>query len=411
MALDSDDHDQSGAWSKRASVAAVPTRRPTRVYTPSPAARALAEKPKAAARLSSAAQPTAYQAEVIPEPDYPSCERLVTPPVLPKAHSPQPAMERLATLLESALAAVVTMQDSHLTAPTYPDRITATLTALVKRIVLPAPDSTRTAVVQPAHAPSASSPSPTHDTPPPMPMSTQHPSVPLASPPSSPRHPPSRRSSAPLQPHVPTDRPGPPDARFASHFTLRFPKHDVPIRLTKTPAALVEQLNLCCKSTSSYTPGRGGFAGLRWTANGNLVVHTYGAFTAQNARDDEKQTIENVVQRNCEPSLRPVLELNDPWFGVVLHGIPAADVLAAKAQSPYRFPNELTNTLGIPSSSLKDVRLLCPDGDANRVEHVSTRVMITDYSAAVRIINAGANILGHHVRASWYRPRTRSKKV
>ncbi|KAL1683263.1 hypothetical protein EV122DRAFT_273386 [Schizophyllum commune] len=411
MALDSDHHDQSGAWSKRSSVAAAPTRRPTRVHTPSPAARALAEKLKTAARLPSAGQPTAYEAEVTPEPDHPSCERPVTPPILPKAHSPQPAMERLATLLESALAAVVTMQDTHPTTPTYPDRITTTLTALVKRVAPPPPDSTRTAVAQPAHAPSAPSPSPTRDTPSPTPITAQHTSVPPTPPPPSPRHPPSRRSSAPRQPRATTDTLHLPDARHASHFTLRFPKHDGPIRLTQTPAALLEQLNLCCKSASSYTPGRGGFAGLRWTSNGNLVIHTYGAFKAQNARDNEKQTIENVVQRSCEPSLRPVLELNDPWFGVVLHGIPAADVLAAMAQSPFRFPNELATTFGIPTSSLKDVRLLCPDGDAHRVGHVSTRVMVTDYSAAVRIINAGANILGHHVRASWYRPRTRSKEV
>ena len=149
MALDSDHHDQSGAWSKRTSVAAAPTRRPTRVHTPSPAARALAEKLKTAARLPSAGQPTAHEAEVTPEPDHPSCERPVTPPILPKAHSPQPAMERHATLLESALAAVVTMQDIHPTTPTYPDRITTTLAALVKRVVPPPLDSTRTAVAQP----------------------------------------------------------------------------------------------------------------------------------------------------------------------------------------------------------------------------------------------------------------------
>ena len=134
MALDPDRH-QPEARSKRPGSAAAPTRRSQRNLTPVPAVPALSKKQQ------NQAQPLAHQEEATPPPDALPCARPVTPPAPSKAPSPQPAMERLATFLESALAAAVTMEDASPMQNQYPERITATLAALVKRLTPPASEA------------------------------------------------------------------------------------------------------------------------------------------------------------------------------------------------------------------------------------------------------------------------------
>ncbi|KAL1685298.1 hypothetical protein GGG16DRAFT_119019 [Schizophyllum commune] len=281
MALDPDRH-QPEARSKRPGSAAAPTRRSQRNLTPVPAVPALSKKQQ------NQAQPLAHQEEATPPPDALPCARPVTPPAPSKAPSPQPAMERLATFLESALAAAVTMEDASPMQNQYPECITATLAALVKRLTLPASEApSETAPLRPQILEAPSPPSePLEATPSSnQPSPSAHTGSPLSQ---SPKPPLMHQSPTRLSPGLPRPHTSPlPDARFASHVTLRFPKHEQPIHLKIPHREIIDQLNSHCPHASAV-PGQSGFAGLRWTPNGNLTIHMRGSYTAQNARDEAK---------------------------------------------------------------------------------------------------------------------------
>ncbi|KAJ7711101.1 hypothetical protein B0H16DRAFT_1480556 [Mycena metata] len=68
--------------------------------------------------------------------------------------------------------------------------------------------------------------------------------------------------------------------------------------------------------------------GVNWTRNSNLVIHTCAPYTASQLAAVHGKAVMEVVHRECGGFEGPaVLEVNMPWVGVVVHGVPAKPLL------------------------------------------------------------------------------------
>jgi hypothetical protein len=73
-------------------------------------------------------------------------------------------------------------------------------------------------------------------------------------------------------------------------------------------------------------------AGANVTKTGNLVIHTTAPFTATQLREyseEIKYSASAIPGFDPPVTCTPELELDIPWHGIVIHGLPAVSLLAA----------------------------------------------------------------------------------
>ena len=156
------------------------------------------------------------------------------------------------------------------------------------------------------------------------------------------------------------------------------------------------------------------------TKSGNLVIHTAAPFTAaqlQEHRNDIKSCSNVIPDFEPPPSCAPVLELDVPWHGIVVHDLPAVSLLAVfegdrgDDGESLRIWEALEKEAGIPQEHIRDVRMLCRYEDQENRDHLSLRVMLEDSSFCGHVCRNGVFLIGTHCHVSRYRSRRRPTKT
>ena len=122
-------------------------------------------------------------------------------------------------------------------------------------------------------------------------------------------------------------------------------------------------------------------AGANVTKTGNLVIHTRAPFTATQLREysEEIKYLAGEIPGFDPPvTCTPELELDVPWYGIVIHGLPAVSLLAAYEGDrgdngeALGLWEALEKETGIPQADIRDVRVLCCDEEQGKRKHLSS---------------------------------------
>ena len=200
----------------------------------------------------------------------------------------------------------------------------------------------------------------------------------------------------------------------------RWPGHPIP-----SSSIALDSFVRCLDCDISGTAFRGTnfqsrIASANITKSGNLVIHTTAPFTATQLR--EYATYINrrsnmIPGFDPPPPCSPILELDVPWHGIVVHDLPAASLLAAfkgdrgEDGEALGIWEALEKEAGIHQEHIRDVRMLCRDEDQGNQDHLSLRVMLEDSSFCDHLCRNGVSLIGTHCRVSRYRPRRRPTKA
>jgi len=135
-----------------------------------------------------------------------------------------------------------------------------------------------------------------------------------------------------------------------------------------------------------------------------MVIHTRAPFTAA-----QLITKESAIQASLRSIkwkgdlLKPCLELDVPWHGVVVHGIPAAPLWVAWNGGGQDIWANLLQDNGILAENVKDVRILCREEETELKEQLSLRLMFEDVNLARQVLSDGVFLFGSRCRVSQYR--------
>ncbi|KAJ7169295.1 hypothetical protein C8R43DRAFT_1121175 [Mycena crocata] len=330
--------------------------------------------------------PLAYQALHVPT--------LPTPPAATVSHEDPlaPHLAHLESLLDSALATVAILADCATTRPQYSAHTQEALRVLLKHIALPT-----TIVSAPPAAAATIAPTYAEAT-------------------SASRKRPDKRGPAPTRPsnHVtksdsqPVSRPTR-STPSPYRLTLRFTIPPEPEERA-SPDLLTQNL---CMLTSTLD-FRDRVAGVNWTHNGNLVIHTRAPYTALQLRDtfvgDDRLAC--TVGAACRPGslgenpFGGELELDTPWTRVVLHGVPAGDVNRYLDGSSALW--DALDRTGVCRQEVKAIRVLCPEEELTERDSFALSLTIGDTGLAQRMLSSGVFLFGTHCGVSRYRPRSKT---
>ncbi|KAL1695580.1 hypothetical protein GGG16DRAFT_121768 [Schizophyllum commune] len=333
-------------------------------------------------------------------------------------------LDRVAGLLESALATVITIQDqSPPNSVIYPEHVITVVSSLARR-VLPGLRQVPNHQTSPTHGlytPPQTNTSPTTlMTTSECVASTSIPShhegertTPVSAPPDQPMAAAARRGSpppatihdtAPVPPHL-TTTPSPPitpaeRALPPERFLVLWPgKGPGPAGLNCSPAELINLLN---KLYPEGCPTEKRFGGLRWTAAGHLAIYIRPPYTVSQLLRTEhaRRTIQTIVNINChEKAKLTCTESEGRWEHVVLNGMPAQGV------TTDAFNKELSIALGDEAAHLRRATVMC--ADIASAQHTSIRLSFVNPTSAERILRGGIYFRGQYIRTSKYRPRRR----
>ncbi|KAF8955421.1 hypothetical protein BDZ97DRAFT_1926834 [Flammula alnicola] len=206
-------------------------------------------------------------------------------------------------------------------------------------------------------------------------------------------------------------RPGSSPATHHSPHRLivRWPDHPVP-QSSSSLQKFITQLKNQLPSDDVH------ISGANVTKAGSIVIHTKAPYKAS-------QLLENLpsgfmpIRRAATaaiPDFSPPLnadlnvELDVPWYGIVVHDIPAMP-LAAAFKGEEGGGNDLWDALegeaGLAGQDIKDLRLLCRIEEMDEREHMSVKIMLEDSRICQHLKRNGVFLFGTHCRVSEYRRR------
>ena len=89
---------------------------------------------------------------------------------------------------------------------------------------------------------------------------------------------------------------------------------------------------------------------------------------------------QHIPDFNCPSNILPETELDVPWYGVVIHDIPAQPLLESYQGTELMEHLWVTATeqMGIPVNDIQDMCILCQDEDLEKKDQLSIRIMLED---------------------------------
>ena len=110
------------------------------------------------------------------------------------------------------------------------------------------------------------------------------------------------------------------------------------------------------------------------------------------------------------PDDTPLVELDVPWHGLVIHGLPTLSLRNAYYSGEEYDDDEniwesLEKETSILQSEIRDLRILCRKGEEEKQNILSLRVMVEDPAISEQLIRDGAYQLGTHCRVPRYHSR------
>jgi hypothetical protein len=223
-----------------------------------------------------------------------------------------------------------------------------------------------------------------------------------------------------------TQRPLPPAALPRTHpkrnhpgrhspyrLIVRWPGHTIPASATAL-TDFVDNLENDINPDFIHLkrPGTKRIAAANVTRSGNLVIHTKAPYTASQLKIHTQDIHVNAkaIPGFSPPDNPPLVELDLPWHGLVVHGLPTLSLREAYySGEDYDDDKNIWDSLemetGIPQTEIRDLRILCRDGEEEKQSSLSLRIMVEDPAIGDRLIRDGAFLLGTHCRVSQYHPR------
>jgi hypothetical protein len=139
------------------------------------------------------------------------------------------------------------------------------------------------------------------------------------------------------------------------------------------------------------------------TRSGNLVIHTRAPYTAAQLKLHTQDIHNNAkaIPGFSPPDDTPLAELDVPWHGLVIHGLPTLSLLDAYySGEAYKDDMNIWDSLeketGILQNDIRNLRILCREGAEERQSFLSLRVMVEDPAICERLIRDGAFLFGTH---------------
>lgn len=110
------------------------------------------------------------------------------------------------------------------------------------------------------------------------------------------------------------------------------------------------------------------------------------------------------------PDDTPLVELDVPWHGLVIHGLPTLSLRNAyysgeEYDDDKNIWESLEKETSILQSEIRDLRILCRKEEEEKQNVLSLRVMVEDSAISERLSRDGAFLLGTHCRVSRYHSR------
>ena len=127
-------------------------------------------------------------------------------------------------------------------------------------------------------------------------------------------------------------------------------------------------------------------AGANVTKSGNIVIHLKAPHTASQILhaiqllDLSDITImgQHIPDFHCPSDILLEVKLDVPWYGVVIHNIPAQPLL--ESYQGTELMEHLWDTVieqtGLPAKNIQDLCILCRDEDLEKKDRLSIRIML-----------------------------------
>jgi hypothetical protein len=158
-------------------------------------------------------------------------------------------------------------------------------------------------------------------------------------------------------------------------------------------------------------------AGTNVMKSGNIVIHSKAPHTASQIlhaiRLSDPSDIalagQHILDFDCPSDILPEIELDMPWYGVVIHDIPAQPLLEAYQgiELMEHLWDTATEQMGIPAKDIRDLRILCQDEDLEKKDQLSIRIMLDDPHLCEHLCHTNTFLFETPCRTSQYCPRKR----
>jgi hypothetical protein len=161
-------------------------------------------------------------------------------------------------------------------------------------------------------------------------------------------------------------------------------------------------------------------AGANVTKSGNIVIHSKAPHTASQIlhaiRLSDPSDIalagQHIPDFDCPSDILPEIELDVPWYGVVIHDIPAQPLLESYQGTELmeHLWDTATEQMGIPAKDIRDLRILCRDEDLEKKDRLSIRIMLDDPRLCEHLCRTNTFLFETPCRTSQYCPRKRRRR-
>ena len=149
-------------------------------------------------------------------------------------------------------------------------------------------------------------------------------------------------------------------------------------------------------------------AGANITRSGNIVAHMKAPHTASRVlhaiqlgyHSEVTQASLDIPDFHCLTDILPEVELDVPWYGVVVHDVPAQPLLDTEI-----LWDAVMEQTGLSGKDIRDLCVLCQDKDREKKERLSIRIMLEDSRLCDHLCHNKTFLFGMPCRVSRYRPR------
>jgi len=155
-------------------------------------------------------------------------------------------------------------------------------------------------------------------------------------------------------------------------------------------------------------------AGANVMKSGNIVIHSKTPHTASQIlhaiqlsySSDIALAGQHIPDFDCPSNILPETELDMPWYGVVIHDIPAQPLLESYQGTELmeHLWDTVTEQMGIPAKDIQDLHILCRDEDLEKKDRLSIRIMLDDPRLCEHLCRTNTFLFETPCRTSQYCP-------
>ena len=162
-------------------------------------------------------------------------------------------------------------------------------------------------------------------------------------------------------------------------------------------------------------------AGVHITKSGSVVIHTKAPHTASQLCEviqlgyqlEVNLAGNNILGFICSDDIMPEVVLNIPWYGAVIHNVPAHPLLESYqgTEASEHLWDIVTMETGLTGKDIRDLRILCRDEDLDKRDRLSIRIMLEDPLLYEHFCCDDAFLFGTRCHISCYRPKKHRQRT